>query len=951
MKMDFIGAIKSLQFYLDEKSFLQKIDTLKGLEYFDTPAISLLLTQKNETFHLPEKVLFKKGIFFVNDDWLDPNIMSMSKEKLFENGTYNVSILGKQDTIKSTKQNIIKSSIGLFNNLINEKIIKSSYWDLFNNCKEITYHDSILILKKNEDSSKQYDILVIKGPMEESTTVIPAFLSSSNLLAEFTSFSTPHTRPPRLEDFLSYRDLQESTNLNWNMKQIKTYLGSIWRERTPSTLLSRLKLLFESAVLLAEKNNEFNQFLQLNKDSHSKVGIPSNFIIGICGGYARGEYSSKNSDLDMLLIHEGNGKQFLTVGETLDNILQNVPNLELCKMENLRNLNFHEDSISNILRAFLQGDDTYLDEYQKIQVDNMLNSIDILRKTPLSLQERKDGISKYCWSIYKSIINMVPIYEKPIGKGDYLRRTITQMAKKSLHETIPILLRITDSLNEEKNVLEKNPPNPPKSLNILKTCQPYIWDSIFKKYSTLTALQDTSTILAILSEITFTSSTIDRFKVAVKKSIITEEQGNKLIQGYNIFCQIKYRLTDELPFEALELVNDEMRSQIKEVYENVLQNLEPAQLDERDEPIAYPLLIFSDLHWGLNNKLAKKCLAKIKNICIKSQVRSIIIAGDVLNIDRVNELEETDSEGISLLNELSQIQNSLGDQRIHIISGNHDPESFYNKFRDKIKRELDIHFLGNHFMDKKIWIEHGDLDFWKYFTPPLDQYISKFRINNKLSNQKIIVGHNHRVYKEVESGFFANGVIGKSFSSILVTDESIKLLKSPVEYTFDFEKISKDYSGIRNADTFINDYVQDNFDLVEWDQSTTSLAENNSSQKKTWIVTERSVPTGIIPFNRVQAITKLENIQVYEVAFPIYYTFKLGQTLKEVWKVFSVTGDSILPVMNHEKQIVGTLSIFSVPKPEKEHTETKDATIDSKMESVGDFLTQKLYEKQKKMEL
>lgn len=938
MKMDFNSAIKSLQFYLDERSFLQKIVTIEDLEYFDTPAISLLLTQKNEVFHLPERTLFKKGLFFVDDDWLDPNLMSMSKKKLFENGTYKVSSTGKQNIIKSTKQNIIKSSIELFNNLINDKIIKSGYWDLFNNCKELTYLDSILILKKNEESSGLYDILVIKGPMKESSTVLPAFLSSTNLLAEFTSFSTPHTRPPRMEDFLSYRDLQKSTNLSWDMKQIRTYLGSIWRERTPTTLFSRLKLLFESVVLLAEKNSDFNQFIQINKDSHSKVGIPSNFIIGICGGYARGEYSSKNSDLDMLLIHEGNSKQFLTVGETLDNILHYVPNLELCKIENLRNLNFHEDSISNILRAFLQGEKTYLGENQRVEVDEMLSSIKLLHKTSLSPQEQKDGISKYCWSIYKSIINMVPIYEKPIGKGDYLRRSINKSAKKSLHEIIPILLRVTDFLNDEEDKLGE----------YLRVCQPYTWDSIFKKFSALTALQDISTILAVLSETTFTSLTIDRFKVAMEKNIITEEQGNKFTQGYTIFSQTKSKLTKELPIDTLELINEDMRSTIKEVYGNILLKLEPIESDEKYEPIAYPLLVFSDIHWGLNNQLAKNHLIEIKKICTKNQVRSILIAGDVLNIDRVNELKETDSEGISLLNELSQIQNSLGDQRIHIISGNHDPEDFYNKFRDKVRQELDIHFLGTHYMDEKIWVDHGDLSFWKNYTPPVDQYVSKFRIVNKLGNQKIIVGHNHRIYEEIESGFYANGSIGKSFSSILVKEESIKLIKSPIEYSFDFDKISVEYSGIRNADTSINDYVQENFDLVEWDQLTTSLVDN-SSQKKTWIVTEQGVPTGLIPFNKSEDVSKLENIQIFEVAFPIYYTFILGQTLKEAWRVFSVTGDSILPVMNQEEQIVGTLSIFSVPKPEKEHVETKHAIIDEKMESVGNFLTQKLLEKQKKI--
>ncbi|UCG00793.1 MAG: metallophosphoesterase [Candidatus Heimdallarchaeota archaeon] len=916
LKMDFPSAIKTLQFYLDDQKFLQKILSLEDLKYISTPAISLLLTQEGEVFHLPEDRLFKKGIFFLDDDWIDPK--KLSKDRF-------------------SKSNVIKSSIDLFENIINHKMIRSGYWELFNTLGEIKLIDSILLLKRNNNSVNIYDLIIIKGPMNEAVTVLPDFLSSTNLLFEYIYSSTPHSRPPKLEQFLSYRNLKETAKLNWNMKQISTYMGSIWCERTSSNLFSRLMLLFESAVLLAEKNQEFNRLLQVNPDNHLKVGIPSNFIIGICGGYARGEYS-KNSDLDMLLIHEGNNKQFLQVGETLDNVLRYVPNLELCKMENLKNLNFHENSISNILRAFLKGDESYLEKNQRIELDKMLRSIEQLRKTPLSPEERKDGISKYCWSIYKSIIDMIPIYEKPIGKGDYLRRSITQAAKKSFHELIPILLRVTDFFDNETDKLGE----------YLRVCAPYTWDSIFKKFSALTALQDIGTIFAVLTETTFTSSTIDRFKVAMERNIITEEQSNKLIQGYTILSQLKYKLTNELPIDALELMNNDLRSTMKEVYGNILENLEPEESEERHEPIAYPLLVFSDLHWGLNNKLAKKCLVEIKKIGIKNQVRSIIIAGDVLNIDRVNELEETDKEGVSLLNELSQIQNSLGNQRIHIIAGNHDPESFYDKFRDKLKRELDIHFLGNHYTDENIWIEHGDLGFWKDFRPPMDQHISKFRSLKRLKNLKIVVGHNHRIYEEKESDFYANGTIGKSFSSILVTSEAIKLIKTPIEYSFDFDKISKDLSEIRNADNSINDYIQDNFDVVEWDQFTTDLVSPNA-QKKTWIVTETGVPTGIIPFNRAQKINKLDNIRVYEVAFPIHYTFTLNQTLKEAWGVFSVTGESILPVMNQENQIVGILSIFSVPKPEKEHSETQLVTIDDKMEKVGDFLTQKLFEKQKKM--
>ena len=401
-----------------------------------------------------------------------------------------------------------------------------------------------------------------------------------------------------------------------------------------------------------------------------------------------------------------------------------------------------------------------------------------------------------------------------------------------------------------------------------------------------------------------------------------------------------------MPIESIELINEEIRKTIIEVYENILTKLEPEKQSIDEIEITYPLLVFSDLHWGLNTKLAKQTLAEVKKICEKHKIKSILIAGDVLNIDRVNELKDSDTEGISLLNELEQIQSSLGDQRIHILSGNHDPQSFYEKFRNKIKLELDIHFIGNHYKDEKIWIEHGDLDFWKYFTPPMEKYIRKYRAEKDISNQKIIVGHTHQIYEENDIGFYANGSLGKSFSSILINDDSIELIKSPIEHVIDFDNILAEYDGIINADDSINDYIQNNFELVKWNELTSSI--KSIDKKTTWIITKNREPIGIIPFNRVEEVRNLENIQVYEVAFPIDYTFKLGQTLKESWRVFSVTGASLLPVINEENQIIGTLSIFSVPKPQKEHSKTNLLEIDKKMEEVGDFLTEKLFEKQEK---
>ncbi|WP_455140356.1 hypothetical protein, partial [Candidatus Hodarchaeum mangrovi] len=188
-----------------------------------------------------------------------------------------------------------------------------------------------------------------------------------------------------------------------------------------------------------------------------------------------------------------------------------------------------------------------------------------------------------------------------------------------------------------------------------------------------------------------------------------------------------------------------------------------------------------------------------------------------------------------------------------------------------------------------------------------------------------------------------------SFSAILINKAQIELIKLPVTFDINLEKISEEYVGITNAEESIDEYVQKNFKLLEWDQFCSNI-QVNPNDKETWIITQDGIPTGFIPFNMVEERSKLENIQVFEVAFPISYTFSLDQKLKEAWGIFSITGESILPVINQEHQIVGTLSIFSVPKPEKEHVKTKAVEIDKKLESVGNFLTDKLFEKRKKID-
>lgn len=915
--MDFNTAINDLEKYLDKQGQLDKIETINDLEFIND-AICLLVNSKGEVFHLPDDKMYKKTIFFFEEDPAKTTLSKENPKPVF------------------TKQNSIHSAITLYETFINNKMIKSAYQNLFDHYPSIDYLDNLVVVRKTEGSST-YDYIVIKGTMSENDNV-PDFLSESTNTGVYSFRTTPHTLPPKKELFEpTYRQLKESMKVKWNINQIRAYLEAIWVERSPSTLLSRINLLFESTVLLAEKSDMFNQILRTDKKQNRMVGIPSNFVLGICGGYARGEYS-KTSDLDMLLIHEGNDKQFGNVGAALHEILKNVPNLELCNVENFLNLYFHEDSISDILLAFLNGDESYINPpSQQLAITEMIKSIEQIRQSPLSPDERKDGISKYCWSIYKSIINMVPIYEKPLGKGPYLREKLTKSTKQSLHKIIPLLLRISDSLMEKEMLGES-----------IKVCQPYVYESIFKKYSVLTSLQDLSTILNLINESDFTSSTVERFNLAKKNRIITEEQAEIITKTYSLFSQTKYKLRQEMPIDAIALINDEAKKTIIDIYNSILDNLEPVVEKTKEIKIAYPLLVFSDLHWGLNSKLANKSLSEIKRICEKNQVKSIIINGDILNVDIVNELAESDKEGTALINELSEIQKILGDQRIHLIAGNHDPDNYYSRFQNKLVRELDIHYLGNSYKNDKLYIEHGHLNFWDQLSLPMDDYLMKFRENYDLKDQTIIVGHNHRIYNEKELGFYGNGAIGKSFSSILVKKNSVELIETPIVYEINFEEILKEYKEIINADELIEEHIQKNFELVEWNAYAESIEV--SSDKRTWIITDNGDPIGIIPFNRVEEVNQLKNIQVYEICYPLDYTFTKGQKLKEAWGVFSVTGAPLLPVKNIDNEIIGTLSIFSIPKPQKEHATTKDVEIDDEMKNVGDSLVEKLLERQKKTE-
>ena len=281
--MDFDAALKTLEFYLADQSFLQKISSLEDLEPLETPVISLVLTQNGNMFYLPEGILFKKRISFLNDDWVDFESMAQERLRIKKLIKTEMNLVKSEEPAMSSnrqsKYHSINSSIDLFKIFLKGNIIKSGYWDLFNNITEIKLEDDILLLRRNSETTDFDDLLVIKGPMNGNSTKLPNFLRTIRKITEFTYKSTSHTLPPRMEQFLSYRELNKANLLTWDTKQVESYLGSIWNERTHSTIRSRINYLFESTVLLAEKNPVFNKYLQVDKEAKTLVGIPSNFII------------------------------------------------------------------------------------------------------------------------------------------------------------------------------------------------------------------------------------------------------------------------------------------------------------------------------------------------------------------------------------------------------------------------------------------------------------------------------------------------------------------------------------------------------------------------------------------------------------------------------------------------------------------------------------------------
>ena len=126
----------------------------------------------------------------------------------------------------------------------------------------------------------------------------------------------------------------------------------------------------------------------------------------------------------------------------------------------------------------------------------------------------------------------------------------------------------------------------------------------------------------------------------------------------------------------------------------------------------YKYLIFSDVHLGSKVTQSEKLIQVLKTVAAET----IIINGDLIDINHTNRLNKKDWEILSILRKLSK------SSRVIYISGNHD-DKIYEMISELLGFE---HFKNFQFtINKKLYhITHGDI---------FDSFISKYNLITEIA--------------------------------------------------------------------------------------------------------------------------------------------------------------------------------------------------------------------------
>ncbi|MHA2297362.1 MAG: metallophosphoesterase family protein [Candidatus Hodarchaeales archaeon] len=958
--MEIEAALKNLASHVQDRKTSQ-VKSLSDINWKESPNyLAFRISKAGEIFLLVEQEYLSKKLFLADSE----SFTSSSNFSIKKDIDFKQAGIPKKTVELGFTRSKVNSTGDFFSFLKNNTLSRTNYRELYELSPVLDYSDVLVLVNHPADGSLG-EAIVIQGPARKGvpeSAIKGTFLEPIPVIKELRFVLSPTAYPALNGQFVSYRDVRDGkvhlvpkstmkSNEGKNVANdkiiapLEPYLESIWLERTGDSNLSSIKLLVENAVFISESTPQFKA-RYMKGDLKSKQGIPSNFVIGLCGGYARDEFS-KHSDLDLCLIHEGNIHEFYVIGKTLHDVLDLTPGLELCSLESLPRLNFHVDDFLSLIDLVITGDMERLPPSQKKEAQQMIKSVSTLRKKEMSTEEQLAGIRKLCWSYLKSVLDMIPVYDRPIGKGMHVRDEFHAKIRRKQVELLEIVKTSIDFLNDSPGTLRKR----------LTEVQLYYWDSVFKRHSALTCIQDIGTFAAIFGnfalEIRQTSA---RLSLAAKKGLIKSEDSKFLIKAYDIFRFLKYLLEEDWPLDELEIINNEVREVAKRVFNTWI---EEASLKRAEDEISKkqqstglerPLLIFSDLHWGQKSKLERKALENIRKVIKDRSIATVLVTGDLLNIDIVQQIQRTGNVQ-SLLEELRAIKRRLGVDNLYLLNGNHDTSTLYEPWKEQLEEKAGVKYLGSVYQDEQVRVEHGN-EFWDDFLPPMSESLEKYRQSNGLGDQHLVMGHRHVIHEDAENKMYSNGPIGKHFSVTIADGESVELFRMPVEFQIDVNNLMKQYEDYINAEELIDQHVSNNVIIIAPSTTLAQLKDRNLKTNETLIVMDGNEILGLFHVNilekmQIDISSEIANaLQVVELASPAIYTLQLGQALKVAWTVFSVTGETTLPVMDGENSVVGKLSIFSIPKAEMKQAEPSTELVDKKMSEFGSKLDQFLKDRE-----
>ncbi|MDH5401637.1 MAG: hypothetical protein OEZ01_03790 [Candidatus Heimdallarchaeota archaeon] len=449
------------------------------------------------------------------------------------------------------------SSINSFDELFfilqKNKITKLEYLNLYHTIIEFQANHDLLIINS---ALKPISVIIISAPYSYNNDYSILDALNVMIIKKITySNSEPDEQP--INPIISLKDIENGTislktrpirdkinhiqeNQRPKYPYLDTYLNSIWWELHYGDIHKKIEFFVYNIVKLISNANKLgNQHYSKHiKSQDITKALNQHFMIGLTGGYSRNEFH-KYSDLDFCLIHEGMIHGFLQLGYLIHHLMLQTSNLNLCGWHSLEKFNFHFDELKLLFRGIIEGK-IYL---FKEPIQSMISGIETMKGKEMTETEKIEGIQKYYWSFLKGFLDMIPVYEYPIGLGTRLRSMFHELIIENKLSLIQIIRKIDNYLNDDPN----------KLITQFNNTIEKKWNDVFKNSSGINAIQDIGTIVAILGEFPpHIIQTEERILLAMKRELIPKQKGKIIYDSYIVLKQLKYMNKKDIPLDNLQ---------------------------------------------------------------------------------------------------------------------------------------------------------------------------------------------------------------------------------------------------------------------------------------------------------------------------------------------------------------------------------------------------------------